>query len=90
MVNRRPPLKIICLKNLLLCLYSICIYMCVYIYIYIYMYVYICIKYFAWEDQREKGCYIFHKAARWKIKHYVEYIELCGIYSTVMKTILLL
>ena len=45
------------------------------------------IKYFVWEDQREKECYIFHKAAKWKIKHYVEYIELRGIYSTVMKTI---
>ena len=40
------------------------------------------IKYFAWEDQREKECYIFHKVARLKIKHYVEYIELCGIYRT--------
>ena len=62
----------------------------IYIYIYIYIYMYVYIKYFAWEVQREKECHIFHKVARWKIKHYVEYIELCGIYSTVMKTILLL
>ena len=57
---------------------------------YIFIYYMYYIKHFAWEDQREKECYIFHKVARWKIKHYVEYIELCGIYSTVMKTILLL
>ena len=61
------------------------------IYTHTHIYIYIYIKHFAWEDQREKECYIFHKVARWKIKHYVEYIEpLCGIYSTVMKTILLL
>ena len=47
-----------------------------YIYIYVYIYVYIYIKYF-------KECYIFHKVVRCKIKHHVEYIELCGIYSTV-------
>ena len=32
-------------------------------------------KYFAWEDQREKESYIFHNIARWKIKHYVEYCK---------------
>ena len=49
-----------------------------FIYIYIYIHI-IYIKYFAWEDQREKECYIFHKVARWKIKHSLE--------NTVMKTI---
>ena len=40
------------------------------------IYIYIYIKYFVWEDQREKECYIFHKVARWKIKHSLEYIAL--------------
>ena len=38
--------------------------------------IYIYIKHFAWEDQREKECYIFHKVAK------VENKALCGIYRT--------
>ena len=50
---------------------SIYVYIYIYIYICIYIYIYIYIKDFAWEDQREKLCYIGHIAPETCLQCYI-------------------